>query len=166
MRRPALGTREVLAEGVLDPDLGLEGDTWLERGSKTTADGSAGLRPVHVHAHQLRVLAAIEPTTRRWPLAGDQLVVDPDLSIESVGTKLAIGEAIVEVTAPPLTAARSSATVSASTHWHGSAPVGKAYRMRGMHVRVIEGGAIRTVTSSAAPSTGAGSEKRRSGCRT
>ena len=32
----------------------------------------------------VRVLAAIEPDESRWPLAGDQLLVDLDLSIEAL----------------------------------------------------------------------------------
>lgn len=146
VRRPARGTREVLAEGVLDPELGLEGDTWLERGSKTTADGSADpLRQVTLI--NSRVLAAIEPDRERWPLAGDQLVVDLDLSIEAlpVGTQLSIGEAIVEVTAPPHTGcSQFSDRFGIDALAWISTPVGKAYRMRGMHVRVVQGGVIRT----------------------
>ena len=146
VRRPTPGTREVLEEGVLDPELGLEGDTWLERGSKTTTDGSADpLRQVTLI--NSRVLKAIEPDVDRWPLAGDQLVVDLDLSIEAlpVGTMLGIGEAIVEVTAPPHTGcSQFSDRFGIDALAWVSTPVGKAYRMRGMHVRVIQGGAIRT----------------------
>ena len=41
VRRPALGEREVLAVGRLDPAYGLEGDSWLSRGSTRSADGRA-----------------------------------------------------------------------------------------------------------------------------
>ena len=143
-RRPAHGRSS--RRGVLDPELGLEGDTWLERGSKTTTDGSADpLRQVTLI--NSRVLKAIEPDVDRWPLAGDQLVVDLDLSIEAlpVGTMLGIGEAIVEVTAPPHTGcSQFSDRFGIDALAWVSTPVGKAYRMRGMHVRVIQGGAIRT----------------------
>src|SRR5262249_61160714 len=39
--RPAVDQRELPAEAVLDQVAGLNGDNWLARGSKTTADGSA-----------------------------------------------------------------------------------------------------------------------------
>jgi MOSC domain-containing protein YiiM len=74
-------------------------------------------------------------------------VVDLDLSIEALpaGTQLSIGEAIVEVTAPPHTGcAQFSDRFGIDALAWVSTPVGKAYRMRGMHVRVIQGGAIRT----------------------
>ena len=41
VRRPAVGAREVLDVGRLDAAYGLEGDTWIERGSKRTKDGSS-----------------------------------------------------------------------------------------------------------------------------
>jgi hypothetical protein len=39
----------------------------------------------------------------RWKLAGDQLIVDMDLSDENIspGTKLKIGDAVIERTAQP-----------------------------------------------------------------
>ena len=39
VRRPAVGRREVMAEGKLDVDVGLVGDGWKDRGSGRTADG-------------------------------------------------------------------------------------------------------------------------------
>ncbi len=41
VRRPGMGQREVLDEGRLDLADGLVGDTWQDRGSKRTDDGSA-----------------------------------------------------------------------------------------------------------------------------
>ena len=48
----------------------------------------------------------------RWPLAGDQLYVDLDLSHENlpVGTRLAIGTAELEVTAAPHTGCKKFAS--------------------------------------------------------
>jgi hypothetical protein len=40
VRRPAVGEREVLHEGLLDLVEGLIGDTWRERSSSRTPDGS------------------------------------------------------------------------------------------------------------------------------
>ncbi|UUZ58368.1 hypothetical protein [Nocardioides sp. B-3] len=41
VRRPAVGQREVLALGELDPAVGLVGDSWDARGSRRTPDGAA-----------------------------------------------------------------------------------------------------------------------------
>lgn len=142
--RPSPGERIVLDEGLLDIDDGLIGDTWRARGSRTTPDGSADpLRQVTVINR--RVLAAIEPDPERWPLAGDQLIVDLDLSAESLppGTRLSIGEALVEVTEPPHTGcSQFSDRFGIDALAWVSTPQGKAARMRGMHVRVIRGGTI------------------------
>ena len=50
-----------------------------------------------------RVTALVAEDPERWPLAGDQLYVDFDLSKENLpaGTRLEIGDAVVEVTAMP-----------------------------------------------------------------
>ena len=41
VRRPSVGAREILEEGMLDLDVGLVGDNWRTRGSSRTPDGSA-----------------------------------------------------------------------------------------------------------------------------
>lgn len=144
--RPAPGQRVVVEEGLLDVDDGLVGDDWRARGSRTTPDGSADpLRQVTVI--NTRVLAAIEPDPARWPLAGDQLMVDFDLSVEALppGTRLTIGDALVEVTEPPHTGcSQFSGRFGIDALAWVSTPTGKAARMRGMHVRVLRGGTIRS----------------------
>ena len=93
-----------------------------------------------------RVLAAIEPDPSRWPLAGDQLLVDADLSVATLppGTHLAIGEAVLEVSETPHTGcAKFSARFgSDALRWINS-PVGRSLRMRGMNARVVRGGTVR-----------------------
>jgi hypothetical protein len=145
VRRPAVDDREVLAEAVLDPVAGLVGDDWLRRISRSTPDGSAD------PASQLtlmcvRVLAAIEPDRSRWPLAGDQLYVDFDLGPENLptGTRLTIGEAVVEVTAKPhLPCAKFGARFGDDARRWVDGPTGRALRMRGVKARIVEGGVVR-----------------------
>ena len=52
-----------------------------------------------------RVAALVAQNKNRWQLAGDQLYIDIDLSDENLpaGTQIAIGSAIIEVTAQPHT---------------------------------------------------------------
>jgi MOSC domain-containing protein YiiM len=146
VRRPSIDAREIVAEGALDPASGLVGDSWAARGSKSTPDGSASPER-QVTLTSVRVLKAIEPDPARWPLAGDQLYVDLDLSIEALpaGTRLAIGSAVIEVSEPPHTGcAKFSARFgSDALRWINS-PTGRALRMRGLHARIVTGGAIRT----------------------
>ncbi len=144
VRRPDRDGREVLHEAVLDPDRGLVGDGWLARGNRHTPDGAADPAD-QVTIMSTRVLAAIEPDRSRWPAAGDQLYVDFDLGEQSLpaGTRLAIGDAIVEVSAKPHTGcAKFSARFgSDALRWINS-PVGRALRMRGVNARVLQAGAV------------------------
>jgi MOSC domain-containing protein YiiM len=93
-----------------------------------------------------RVLAAVEPDRARWPLAGDQLLVDADLSMANLppGTRIAVGEAVLEVSETPHTGcAKFSARFgSDALRWINS-PVGRELRMRGVNARVVRGGTVR-----------------------
>lgn len=144
VRRPGRDSREVVEEAVLDPDRGLVGDDWLGRGSGSAADGSAD-RDAQLTLMSTRVLAAIEPDSSRWPLAGDQLYLDLDLGVENlpVGTRLSVGEAVVEVTEKEHTGcAKFAARFGKDALRWVSTPTGRALRMRGIYVRVVAGGAV------------------------
>jgi MOSC domain-containing protein YiiM len=146
VRRPAVDDRETLQEAALDTSDGLVGDGWASRGSRATHDGSADLE-AQLTLISTRVLQAIEPDRERWPLAGDQLYVDFNLSQESLpaGSRLAIGSAIIQVSETPHTGcAKFSARFgSDALRWINS-PIGRAHRMRGLNARIVEGGTIRT----------------------
>src|SRR5688500_18066388 len=100
VRRPAVGKRDVLTLGHLDPLVGLIGDTWNRRGSSRMLDRSPH-PDMQINVMSSRVVGLIAGDRDRWPLAGDQLYVDLDLSAANVppGTRLAVGEALLEVTA-------------------------------------------------------------------
>jgi hypothetical protein len=100
--RPAQGAREVLQVGELDPIEGLVGDGWRSRGSSRTPDGSAH-PDMQIAIMSVRVIDLIAGDRSRWALAGDQLFLDLDLGRENLppGTRLAMGTAIVEITAKP-----------------------------------------------------------------
>src|SRR4029453_14545114 len=143
--RPAPAERTVLDEGVLDVTHGLLGDNWEARGSRTTPDGTADpLRQVTVM--NSRVLASVAGHRDRWQLAGDQLIVDFDLSMDSLpaGSRLQIGEAVVEVTEPPHTGcAKFAGRFGVDALAWTREPEGRQRRRRGMHVRVLESGLVR-----------------------
>lgn len=145
IRRPAHDEREVVDAGVLDVTAGLVGDGWLARGSRSTPDGSADPES-QLTLMSTRVLAAIEPDASRWPLAGDQILVDMDLGVENLppGTRLLAGGAELEVTVRPHTGcAKFAARFGTDALRWISAPDGKALRMRGVYVKVVRGGTVR-----------------------
>src|SRR3954447_12695018 len=104
VRRPQVGQREILEEGRLDLVDGLVGDSWRMRSSKRTSDGSAH-PDMQLNLMNSRVVSLVAQHRSRWHLAGDQLYVDLDLGEANLpaGTRLAVGEAVIEVTAQPHT---------------------------------------------------------------
>jgi MOSC domain-containing protein YiiM len=146
VRRPGTDEREIVAEAVLHPADGLVGDHWQARGNRRTPDGSADPED-QVTIISTRVLAAIEPDRARWPLAGDQLYVDLDLGEANLppGTRLRVGEAVVEVSAKPHTGcAKFSARFGSDALRWINGPVGRSLRMRGINARVVTAGVVRT----------------------
>jgi len=143
--RPARYERKVLDEGILEVAHGLLGDTWEARGATSTPDGSADpLRQVTLM--NSRVLESVAGERDRWELAGDQLIVDLDLSMDSLpaGTRLHIGEAVAEVTEPPHTGcAKFAGRYGADALAWVSGGTGRRQRRRGMHVRVLRSGTVR-----------------------
>ena len=145
VRRPGVEQREVVAEGVLDVDAGLVGDSWLTRGSPRTPDG--GPNPAaQVTVINARLIALLAQTEDRWPLAGDQLVIDIDLSEDNLppGARLAIGSAVLEISAEPHTGcAKFAQRFGHQALRFISTPAGQALRLRGVNTRVIQSGPIR-----------------------
>ena len=145
VRRPAVGEREELAAGELDLADGLLGDTWSTRPSRLTADG--GPHPecqLNVMNSRMAALVAVDPARRS--LAGDQLYVDLDLSQENLppGTRLAIGSAVIEVTAQPHTGcAKFVARFGIDAMRFVNSPTGRALRLRGLNARVVQAGTVR-----------------------
>ena len=99
VRRPEVDAREVLEEGRLDVAEGLVGDTWSTRGSSGTRSGPHP--DMQLNIMNARAIALIAQSKDRWPLAGDQLFIDLDLSADNMppGTRLALGSAVIEITA-------------------------------------------------------------------
>jgi MOSC domain-containing protein YiiM len=144
-RRPAVDEREVVTEARLDTDEGLVGDTWLSRGSSRTDDGSPNLA-AQITLMSARAAAAIAGERERWPLAGDQLFVDIDLSTTNLppGTLVQIGSAVIEFSEEPHTGcAKFSARYGVDALKFVNSPVGRELRLRGANCRVVETGTVR-----------------------
>ena len=143
--RPAVDERLVLTEARLDLRDGLEGDTWRARGSSRTEDG--GPNPeAQLTLMNARVAAAIAGERDRWPLAGDQLYVDLDLSLDNLrpGSRVQIGSAVIEFSEAPHTGcAKFVARYGVDAQKFVNSAVGRELRLRGANCRVVVAGTIR-----------------------
>jgi hypothetical protein len=145
VRRPEVDAREVLAEGELSVVEGLAGDSWHRRSSSRTADGSPH-PDMQLNLMNARVAEAVAGSMKRWPLAGDQLFVDFDLSQENVppGTRLSIGAAVIEITAQPHTGCgKFSARFGLDALKFVNSEAGRALGLRGVNAKVVSPGAVR-----------------------
>lgn len=145
VRRPETEEREILIEGQLDLADGLVGDNWKARGSRGTPDGSAHPE-MQLNVMNARVIELLAPEKERWALAGDQLFVDFDLSEANVppGTRLAIGSAVIEVTAPPHTGCKKfSARFGPDAMKFVNSPEGKQLHLRGVNAKILKAGMVR-----------------------
>lgn len=144
--RPEEGERRLLEEAQLDLELGLVGDMWHRRGSKRTADG--GPNPnAQVTLMNARAADLVAGGDRdRWALAGDQLYVDLDLSEASLpaGTRLAVGTAVLELTAEPHTGcAKFRARFGGAAVKFVNGGAYRHLRLRGANAKVVEPGVVR-----------------------
>jgi MOSC domain-containing protein YiiM len=145
VRRPQSGAREVLTEGRLDLAEGLEGDSWRLRGSSMTPDGSAH-PDAQLTLMNVRAIALLAQDRERWPLAGDQLYVDLDLSGDNLppGTLLALGSAVVTVTAQPHTGCQQfRERFGLDALRFVNSPVGRQLNLRGINAKVVQPGVVR-----------------------
>jgi hypothetical protein len=138
VRRPAEDLREVLDEAELDLEVGLVGDRW-HLGSSPTNDSQLTLM-------NARLAQLVAGGRERWPLAGDQLYVDLDLSVENLpaGTRLAVGSVVVELTEVPHTGcAKFSARFGTEALKFVNKSPGRQLRLRGANARVVTPGTVR-----------------------
>jgi hypothetical protein len=145
IRRPQEGEREVLTQADLHLVKGLVGDNWKIRGGTKTPDGSAH-PDKQLNIMNSRAIALIARIPERWPLAGDQLYIDLDLSSDNLppGTRLALGGAIIEVTAEPHTGCQKFlARFGLDAVKFVNSPLGKQLHLRGINAKVIRPGVIR-----------------------
>ncbi len=145
VRRPSVDERELLDEGELNLQEGLVGDTWNVRVSKHSKTGQPNLY-AQITVMNARCIELLSPDRERWALAGDQLYVDFDLNDDNIppGSRLAIGSAILEVSAEPHTGCQKfSARFGVEAMKFVNSPEGKRLHLRGINARVIQAGTIR-----------------------
>jgi hypothetical protein len=144
VRRPAIDERESVQSAELNPEVGLVGDTWKVRGSKSTPDGSANSE-AQITLMNARAAALLAQSEERWALAGDQFYVDLDLSDENLptGTRLTLGTAVIEISSLPHTGcAKFSQRFGTDALKFVNSAQGKPLRLRGVNARVVEAGTV------------------------
>jgi MOSC domain len=146
VRRPDIDGREVLDEAELSTTEGVVGDTWLVRGSGRTPDGRAhpDMQLNVINARLSRLVGGDDDEVRA--LTGDQLHVDLDLSVDNLppGTRLAVGDAVIEITDQPHTGcAKFAARFGKEVLRFVNVGVGKQLRLRGINAKVVVPGTIR-----------------------
>lgn len=145
VRRPRVDERELLERAVLDVEAGLVGDNWRERGSAKTEDGTAHPE-MQLNLMNSRAVALVAGQRERWQLAGDQLYLDLDLSSGNLppGTRLALGDAVIEVTAEPHTGCKKFlARFGVDALRFVNSPEGRRSNLRGINAKVIQSGEVR-----------------------
>jgi MOSC domain-containing protein YiiM len=142
-RRPATDEREVLPEAQLTPDDGLVGDNWKQRPNRHTGQPNPDMQ---LNLMNARVAALVAQDPDRWALAGDQLYLDLDLSEDNLppGARLALGAAVLEITAEPHTGCKKfSARFGLDASRFVNSPEGKRLNLRGVNAKVVQPGTIR-----------------------
>jgi MOSC domain-containing protein YiiM len=141
--RPTVDERVVLETAVLSPGDGLAGDTWRERESRHSPDGLADPNR-QITLVSIRALQIICPDQARWPLAGDQLYVDLDLSPENLapGQRVKVGTAVLEITAAEHRGCLKFAQRFGNDALKFVNQDGWPLRLRGIYARVVQDGAI------------------------
>jgi MOSC domain-containing protein YiiM len=143
-RRPAVDEREVLSEVRIDRHYGVEGDSWRARGHGQDDEPDLDAQLTLMNS---RAAAAIAGARERWPLAGDQLYVDFDISVDNLppGSRVQIGSAVIEFSARPHTGcAKFSARFGVDALRFVNSPTGRRLRLRGANCRVVVAGTVRT----------------------
>jgi len=135
--RPSTGHREIRDKGELTIEGGLGDDRWSQA---RRPNPERQLTIINTRAIDL-----VAGTQERWPLSGDQLFVDLDLSEANlpIGSQLKIGNAVVEIsTAPHVACDKFIERFGADALKFTNCLEGMRMRLRGVNTRVVQSGAI------------------------
>ena len=142
--RPESDQRIALHQCELSPDGGVHGDNWAQGCWLSLPDG----RPhpdVQVTIMNARTIALIAQGEARWPLAGDQLFIDLDLSEDNLppGTRLSVGSALLEITAVPHKGCKKfAARFGVDATRFVNSREGLRLHLRGIYARIVERGVV------------------------
>jgi hypothetical protein len=143
--RPEEDEREMLQAAVLSPEGGVAGDRWPTCSSLRLPDGRPDPRD-QVSLMNARMLRLIAGHDDRLALAGDNLIVDLDLTEANLpaGQKLRVGEALLEITDHAHTGCGKFASrFGRDAVRYINAAERKHLHLRGLYARVLEAGTVR-----------------------
>lgn len=144
VRRPEVEERELLESGELELKAGLAGDNWQRKPSSKTGEPNP-LAQITVMSARAAALVADSDRAEDWAPAGDQLYVDLDIGTENLpaGTRLSIGEAVLEVTEEPhLGCGKFIKRFGVDAMKLVNSEVGRELRLRGLNAVVVEPGPV------------------------
>jgi len=136
--RIRLGVRHAFGDLHFTPIEGLVGDYWYRRDPEHPE--------YQITLINARLIALVAQEKERWALAGDQLYVDLDLSTTNLppGTRLAVGEAVLEVSAAPHTGCdKFMARFGRDAVLFVNSREGRKLNLRGINTKVVQGGIVR-----------------------
>ena len=137
VRRPVDGSRETPERLRLTPDDGVPGDTWGRNPERNLEAQIAVMR-----RDVAELLANGQPLT----LFGDSLFVDFDISLGNlpIGSRLRVGEAVVEVTPMPHNGcSKFKARFGTDALFFVNAKPTRHLNLRGFYWKVVELGEVR-----------------------
>jgi hypothetical protein len=142
--RPAINERRALETAVLTPGRGIDGDRWVTD-SFYKADGKSDPR-CEVSLMNARFLRQIAGDENSLCLAGDNLIIDLDLSEENLpaGSRLTIGrEVVIEISDRAHTGcSKFQSRYGKEARDFANSQRGKTLHLRGRYARIITGGTI------------------------
>ncbi len=144
--RPKIGIRKIQEMAELDKDLGLIGDNWHDRDSSNMQDKSADIE-TQLTIMNSCVIALITQNCDQWPLAGDQLYIEMDISKNNLppGSLLKLGNALLKISKKPHTGCKKfSERFGLDALKFVSSRQGRELSLRGINTSIIKSGMVQT----------------------
>jgi len=142
--RPGAGERRTLTSATLTTDAGIDGDRWASDSFYHLDDGRPDPRN-QVSLMNARLLRLIAGREEAMCLAGDNLIVDLDLSEQNLptGSRVAIGQVVLEISDLSHTGCtKFSKRYGQQARLFVNSPRGKELHLRGRYARIVTNGAI------------------------
>lgn len=142
VRRPGVNEREIIQSAELSEEAGLVGDSWIDR----VDENGEPYMAAQLTLMNSRVTDAVAMSRERWPLAGDQIYVDMDLSKENLppGSHIQVGTAVVEISEVPHTGCdKFAGRFGKEALRFANVGIGRDNRFRGVNAFVVEPGSLK-----------------------
>lgn len=144
VRRPAAGQRDEMMTCELTTTGGLIGDHWAKGAWKSLPDGSPD-PDVQISLMNRRFLDLIATSQVNWAPAGNNFIVDMNLSVENlpVGQRLSLGSAEIAISPVPNTGCKFFIErYGRDACVYVNKGIGRDQRLRGVYARVVKGGRV------------------------